>query len=385
MQVVYARQDFPAAVKKTIFLAGPTPRSPSVPSWRPQAIALLRERGFDGHVFVPEDADGTVRGDYDDQIAWELAGLERADCILFWIPRDLETMPAFTTNVEFGHFASSGRAILAAPPDAPKLRYLRELAHRRDVPAVDSLDGAIDLALAMIGDGVDRRDGECTVPAAIFRSTAFQAWYTAQRGAGNTLRGARVGWTLRTGPRRDWLFLWALHVDVWVASESRAKRHEVILGRPDTSQVVLIRRAPHPLDGEVVLVREFRSAARTRDGFVHETPGGSSFDGVVDPLELAVEEVGEEVGLTLPPSRFLSIGNRQLAATLLSHQAHLFAVELSDDELALLRRDADTRAVKGAGDGELTTLELRRIGDLLSDSDVDWSTLGMILAAALRH
>jgi len=384
MQVVYARQPYPTTVEKTLFLAGPTPRRPEVASWRPEAIALLAARGFDGHVFVPEDSDGGVRGDYDDQIAWELEGLERADCILFWIPRDLETMPAFTTNVEFGHFASSGRAILAAPPDAPKLRYLRELAHRRDVPELDTLDGAIDAALAMIGPGARRTDGECTVPAAVFRSPAFQAWYAAQRAAGNTLRGARVGWTLRTGPRRDWLFLWALHVDVWVASERRPKRHEVVFGRPDTSQVVLLRRAADPLDGEVVLVREFRSAARTSDGFVHETPGGSSFDGVLDPLQLAVDEVGEEVGLTLPPSRFLSIGNRQLAATLLAHHAHLFVVELTDDELSRLRADAASETVKGAGDGELTTLELRRVRDLLADPDVDWSTVGMVLAAALR-
>jgi len=41
VQVVYARTPYPTSVKRTIFLAGPTPRSPQVPSWRPRALELL--------------------------------------------------------------------------------------------------------------------------------------------------------------------------------------------------------------------------------------------------------------------------------------------------------------------------------------------------------
>ncbi|HVI00101.1 MAG TPA: nucleoside 2-deoxyribosyltransferase domain-containing protein, partial [Enhygromyxa sp.] len=100
MQVVYARQPFPAAFTRAIFLAGPTPRSSDVPSWRPRALELLAERGYDGAVFVPEDADGNARFDYTDQIDWESEGLALADVIVFWIPRDLDTLPGFTTNVE---------------------------------------------------------------------------------------------------------------------------------------------------------------------------------------------------------------------------------------------------------------------------------------------
>jgi hypothetical protein len=380
VQVVYARQPFPTSVSKTIFLAGPTPRSSEVPSWRPRAMELLRARGFDGHVFVPEDASGGVRGDYDDQIEWELTGLGRADAILFWVPRQLETMPAFTTNVEFGLFAPSGRAILAAPSDAAKIRYLREVAARRWVPSLDSLEAAVDAALTQVGEGVARSGGECCVPAMVFRSPAFQSWYAAQRAAGNELRSAAVEWVLRTGPERDWLFLWALRVDVFVRAEGRSKRNEVVLGRPDTSQVVMLHRSKNILDSEVVLVREFRSAARTADGFVHETPGGSSYTGVVDPLALAVEEVAEEVGLQLPAARFRPLGSRQLAATLLSHHAHAFVVELSDDELAQLRASADQ--VRGnLADSERTHLDIRTLASLLADPSVDWSTLGLVWAA----
>jgi hypothetical protein len=378
VEVVYARQPFPTSVRKTIFLAGPTPRSPDVASWRPRALELLRD--FDGHVFVPEDPAGGVRGDYDDQIEWELTGLERADCILFWVPRKLPEMPAFTTNVELGLFAGSGRAIFGAPPDAEKVRYLIDLAKRKNVFVCDSLEDLVAAAKQQLGEGISRSGGECCVPSAIFASPAFQAWYAAQRAAGNELISARVEYVLRTGPKRNWLFLWALAVDVFVRAENRNKKNEVVLGRPDASQVVLLRRREDPLDSEVVLVREFRSAARTSDGFVHETPGGSSFAGVIDPLAIALEEVHEEVGLHLEAARLKFLGARQLAATLLSHQAHLFLVELTDQEFARL----DPSRSRGAGDSEMTWLEIRTVRSLLEDPSIDWSTLGMILGAVIR-
>jgi 8-oxo-dGTP pyrophosphatase MutT (NUDIX family) len=378
--VVYAREPFPERVERTLFLAGPTPRDAAVPSWRPLALALLEAKGWDGHVFVPEDASGSVRGDYDDQIEWELTGLRRADCVLFWVPRDLGTMPAFTTNVEFGLFASSGRAVLGAPPDAPKLRYLRELAARHHVPSLDSLEAAVDAAIATAGPSAPRSGGECCVPAAVFRSPAFRAWYGAQRSAGNELRSARVEWVLRTGPQRDWLFLWALRVELWVRAEGRLKRNEVVLGRPDASQVVLLcRDASDPLASRVALVREFRSAASTPDGFVREPPGGSTFEGDADPREVALGELAEEAGLCLPLERLTPLGARQLAPTLLSHRAHAFVVELRPEELAGLLAAADRP--KGAGGSEITWLEVRTAREWLHDPAVDWSSLGMVARA----
>ena len=38
VQADVTRLPFPDAVEKTLFLAGPTPRSPDVPSWRPRAL-----------------------------------------------------------------------------------------------------------------------------------------------------------------------------------------------------------------------------------------------------------------------------------------------------------------------------------------------------------
>jgi hypothetical protein len=40
--------------EKSIFLAGPTPRTPGIISWRKEACEILEELGFNGIVYVPE-------------------------------------------------------------------------------------------------------------------------------------------------------------------------------------------------------------------------------------------------------------------------------------------------------------------------------------------
>lgn len=115
---------------QSIFLAGPTPRSAEVMSWRPVAIDMLQKAGFDGTVFVPERTDWSTMVNYDDQVEWEWDGLERCTVIAFWVPRELKTMPAFTTNVEFGLFVKSVQTVYGRPPSAPKTRYLDQLYRR---------------------------------------------------------------------------------------------------------------------------------------------------------------------------------------------------------------------------------------------------------------
>jgi hypothetical protein len=386
MQVIYASEPLPSTVRSSVFLAGPTPRTAEVASWRPAALALLAERGYAGTVFVPETRDRGPLRSYLGQVGWELDALARADCILFWIPRDLAQLPGFTTNVEFGYWARSGKCILGAPPGAPKLAYLDVLAERLGIARVDSLAAGIDRALDVLGAGAERRGGECQVPLAIFQSRAFQRWYAAQRAAGNTLEGAHVEWVLRVVDRR-FLMYWALHVRIHVAAEGRIKKNEVVLARPDTAQVVLYHRDPDDGRATFALVREFRSAAATRDGVVHEHCGGSSFeaeapgDGDVDPRAIAVAELAEEVGLRVDAARLRPLGARQLAPTMSSHRAHAFAVELDAAELAALRAQAAAGEVHGADDGERTSLELWTLDELMRDDRADWSTLGMAVAA----
>jgi hypothetical protein len=140
MQIVYAQQPMPVEAGVGIFLAGPTPRDAETPSWRPQAVELLKKHNFTGNVFIPEAECGGFSGTYDHQIEWEWAGLEHATTIVFWVPRELKTMPAFTTNVEFGLHCQSGKSVLGYPEDAPKMRYLHALADKYDIPVFHTLE-----------------------------------------------------------------------------------------------------------------------------------------------------------------------------------------------------------------------------------------------------
>lgn len=125
MKVNYSDEPVVKA-EKSIFLAGPTPRNIEVQTWRKEAIKLLQDLGFDGVVYVPEREFDDRTFNYDNQVWWEREALHNASSIVFWIPRDIKTMPAFTTNVEFGYWISknSNKVIYGRPDNSEKNRYL---------------------------------------------------------------------------------------------------------------------------------------------------------------------------------------------------------------------------------------------------------------------
>ena len=148
MNAVYADQPL-VVTPPTLFLAGPTPRSSDVPSWRPEALDLLRQLGFAGTVLVPERRDWAARFEYHDQVEWEFAGLETCTVVAFWVPRDKATLPGFTTNVEFGRYVGSGRCVYGRPPGAPHTRYLDWLYTKlTGRPPADTLRDTLAAAVA---------------------------------------------------------------------------------------------------------------------------------------------------------------------------------------------------------------------------------------------
>lgn len=112
--------------EKSIFLAGPTPRSLEVETWRKEAIKILEELGFEGVVYVPEREFDDRTFNYDNQVWWEREALHNANAIVFWIPRTIPSMPAFTTNVEFGYWISknSEKVLYGRPDESEKNRYI---------------------------------------------------------------------------------------------------------------------------------------------------------------------------------------------------------------------------------------------------------------------
>lgn len=135
-----------SALAKSIFLAGPTPREEEVQSWRPDAVDEFYKQKFVGTLYVPE---GKILENYDDMVEWEDERLESCNCIMFWIPRELKKMPAFTTNIEWGRWESSGKVVLGAPEDAPKMGYIRYYARKHGVPQATTLAETVSLAIKM--------------------------------------------------------------------------------------------------------------------------------------------------------------------------------------------------------------------------------------------
>ncbi|WP_229888559.1 nucleoside 2-deoxyribosyltransferase domain-containing protein [Streptomyces nitrosporeus] len=149
-----AREPIPTG--PAVFLAGPTPdKKLPVPSWRPEATRLLAERWTGAEplaVLSPESRNGVRADRYEHQVDWETGARAAATAILFWIPRDIATMPGFTTNVEFGLDVASGRAVLGCPPDCPnpeRNRYLAYVARRHGVPVCETLTDTVAEALAL--------------------------------------------------------------------------------------------------------------------------------------------------------------------------------------------------------------------------------------------
>lgn len=379
MKLVYSYQKAPEIYSKSIFLAGPTPRDAETSSWRPDAIEELRRQGYNGVVFIPEP-EGTANFDYDSQVEWEKTHLALADIILFWIPRNLQNMPAFTTNVEFGTWIDSGKVVYGRPDNSPKNRYLDWIYedHKLGTPH-NSLQSTISDALSKLKTnecGAERRYGERNVPLHIWSTPMFWNWYQSLKLNGNRLDDAKLLWQYQI---RGKVFSFALWVKVWVESEQRYKENEFVLSRTDIATIVAYQIKPNIMDSEIVLVKEFRSPVRNSTGMAHELPGGSSFSGCSDWSKVASEEFYEETGLQIHPFRFELLNDRQMVSTLSSHKATLYGVELLNSEMITLKQyESDQNTFGVEKDSEKTYVEVRTLKSLLNSNDVDWSMLGMI-------
>lgn len=387
---IYAYEVAPSSYHASLFLVGPTPRTSDAQSWRPQALQVLSQyvdNKIDLVVFIPEPRNGIYSTNYLEQVEWETQHLEMADAILAWVPRNMKTsLKGLTTNVEFGRYIESGKLFYGRPDLADKIKYLDWLYHqitkRHAANTLEQLAGEVITYLQQLlskGNNPIRAAGERYVPLNIWSTPFFQDWYRSQRQAGNQLVTAKLLWTFVIH-KVNLIFSYALHVNMWIAAEDRIKSNEFIISRPDISVVVPYWKHPtDPLASEVILIKEFRSPARTQDGFVHELPGGSSFK-QGDPLQLASKELSEETSLTISAERFRYLGSKQLAATWSTHVADVYAVELEQHELEQIKQIAASGQTFGVQeDTEKTYVEVYQVSEV--GQHVDWSMEGMIYHA----
>ncbi len=171
LKIVYAQSPLPTKVTKTIYLAGPTDRNLRPTAWRQKALEILRDLNFDGHVFVPEFEGGKWNGNRDAQFEWENQAMSRADAIVFWMARDLEKLPGFTTNIEWGLYVNSGKVVWGAPDGAPKIEWAERYAEKFGVSIVRDLKYAIRIAREhIIGEGAVREGEDVLIPILKWRA-----------------------------------------------------------------------------------------------------------------------------------------------------------------------------------------------------------------------
>jgi 8-oxo-dGTP diphosphatase len=171
LKIVYAQSPLPTSVTKTLYLAGPTDRNLRPTAWRQEALQILRDLAFDGHVFVPELEGNQWNGNRDAQFEWEHSAMSRADALVFWVPRDLHALPGFTTNLEWGLYANSGRVVLGIPEGTPKTDWMERYAESFQVPVVRDLKYALRIAREhIIGSGAYREGADVRTPLRQWRA-----------------------------------------------------------------------------------------------------------------------------------------------------------------------------------------------------------------------
>jgi 8-oxo-dGTP pyrophosphatase MutT (NUDIX family) len=378
MHIIYAFQPFPRTFHTSLYLAGPTPRDPTIPSWRPHALYLLHALAYDGVVFLPESPHGQQRGDYDKQMMWELEAMRRADVVLFWIPAERNTFPAYTTRVEFGCQMHSGKVTLGIPRDAYKTCYIEKLAQYHHLRLHQTLPETVTAALAKVGEGAARSGAECLVPLEIWRAPHFQAWYAAQTAAGHTLVDVpNIEWVFRVGADCAFPLFIALHVVIRVHGEDRIKANEAVILRPNIVTVCAYCPGDTRADDRFLLVKEYRTSVMNAQGFVFEFPGGSSWQPGADPIAVAMDEFEQETGMRLARERLRILERRQIAATMVANEALLVAVRLEPAEMeALVARQG---VIYGnTSEMERTTLQVLTRQQIMEGRLVDYTTLGQL-------
>lgn len=164
MKILYSDQQHTNTIYNSIFLAGPSPRADKDPdiNWRLPAVELFQtyENNLRSSIdfdeltlFIPLPSSGVV-ADYDAQIEWEQKYLRKAKVILFWVPRDLVRLPAFTTNVEFGQYVETPKIVYGRPDAAPKNNYLDKLfrMNQPEGEIQNTLEGTVKASITKLFD-----------------------------------------------------------------------------------------------------------------------------------------------------------------------------------------------------------------------------------------
>ncbi|MFH8344362.1 nucleoside 2-deoxyribosyltransferase domain-containing protein [Streptomyces sp. NPDC018045] len=377
LTVVHVDQRLPRQWSGAVYLSGPTPTDPQVPSWRGEAVAALRKLWSGSGrlaVFVPEPSPGGDYPDYADQIAWEEEAMRLSDVVAFYIPRRMPRLPGLVSNIKWGAWHDSGRVVLGTPPEADRMEYLLHFAKELGVPVAHTIEDTARAALEMVGGGAPRQAGERAVPLLVWRSARFREWYAARTAVGDELLDARVEWYRhRPGARSD---DWSLSVSVRRAGTDAAVDGRLDAERPDTRAILLHGdpdRARFRATTIVLAAHPATCMRLTDDGRALSLPTAPAD---ADDASL-VALIARWTGLQITPDRLRHGPAVQPDHASSPYRTAPVAVRLTVAELRHLRSAAgaeDPRFVVGS------------VADLHSEGASDWATLGLVthglLAAA---
>lgn len=387
--IVFSDQSIPQQITKSIFLAGPSPRTKDIHDWRHDALSLFEKNEFDGTIFIPVPKERFYGKDdspdwtYDNQVEWECKARNVSDIILFWIPRDIKNgMPAFTTNIEFGEDIHSGKIIYGRPDNAEKCRYLDKRIIEIKENVFNNLNELIQYGITKLGSGSLRINGEVNVPLFIWNTEQFQSWYSSVKLNDNKLVDAKLLHHVKFS--NGYLFSFILWVNIWIEKEQRFKPNEFVFSRKDISVILPYYKENN--ETYFVAVKEFRSPVRNNSGLVYELPGGSSLKPGVDHIINAQHELSEEIGLHVDDvSRFQYVDTKQLCATLSSHVSSLFKIELTQNEFELIKKSINENKTFGLQeDTEIIYLEIIKLKEIMK-YPFDFSMIGMILGSLINE
>jgi hypothetical protein len=189
---------------------------------------------------------------------WHVDAVGTSDAIVCWLPHGDEShqqmRDCFTQLVS--QWGSSGKVFAGVPPSQHS--WARLVTETAGIIMQESLEAVVGTALKHTAKGAVRTGAERNVPLMIWNTEAWALWYQSVVSVGNRLDGAKVEWSFRVGPGGVFVLFWAVHANIWVASEERNKSNEVVIARPDIASVIAYRPAADMLDTEIIMIKEFR-------------------------------------------------------------------------------------------------------------------------------
>lgn len=387
--IIYNQEEPPSFFRKSVYLAGTNQGS-----WRDKAIDLLKDDFSNGGViFCPQNNPNPNsklkypspdnKEEYSKQINWERTWLNSSDAVIFWLPRDLENI-GLISNVEFGELVNSGRIFCGSPKeseDKDKNSYLRSVIENKGIKWYDNLEDLVKDTIDFIGRGSIREKADRKIPMKIWKHDSFRNWKKdiEENELNCSIKDYEILFNVYDAENKE-LFLWAVKPTIHIGKEKRNKDCEIVMGRTEGTSICVYEENKNIEDTRIVLVKEFRSANRSKDGYVLELPSGAIHEDESD-AQSSLVELKEETGIsfnTVNKNRVKFVGYRQSLPTLIANCDKAYKIGISSIEMDNIENITKNKTFGIKEETEITYVEVKTFKEILQEDRVDWKTLGII-------